>query len=504
FIENKAKGGTGEGGAVNFTNGDLLLTHTITNCLFERNLAQKAGGAIAAKVGSSPTIEFCTFLDNESPETGGAIYLGPAGVASISHSIITGSLGMAFYEAAPVDSNITSCLFYANLGGNYTGILPVGTLQSNPMLEAGKLGNGYLNQAVSPAVNAGSVSAVSAELEQFTTDPFDTQADTGMADLGYHYPFASGLATYTLKASVENGKGTVSMDPDTGPYYNGQIVKLSAQISSGYLITGWSGTLDDSSTKSENWVFIDGNKDVVVHVRLPKTIYVGGSTGYNSLYEALSGAKDGDIIIANPGLYQSTSSTGLDRETLLIMSGKNLTIRGSNPDDPETVQNTIFDRHGFILLGLGSKSKIEGVTFRRSKMELIRSNPVIRNCRFINCNWYGGTDRTPEGCAQDGVYGGWVEGGAVGMKESSPTFIGCLFEGNSATGGDGTDAQNGCDGHPDGGDGGWPGWAYGGAVSCQFSSHPVFENCTFRDNFVQGGTGGRGGDGNGPPNEGYG
>ncbi len=507
FIENKAKGGTGEGGAVNFTNllpHTIEKTYTIKNCLFERNLAQKAGGAIAAKVGSSPTIEFCTFLDNESPETGGAIYLGPAGVASISHSIITGSLGMAFYEAAPVDSNITSCLFYANLGGNYTSILPAGTLQSNPMLEAGKLGNGYLNQAVSPAVNAGSVSAVSAELEQFTTDPFDTQADTGMADLGYHYPFASGLATYTLKASVENGKGTVSMDPDTGPYYNGQIVTLSAQISSGYLITGWSGTLDDSSTESINRVFIDGDKEVVVHVRLPKTIYVGGSTGYNSLYEALSGAKDGDIIIANPGLYQSTSSTGLDRETLLIMSGKNLTIRGSNPDDPETVQNTIFDRHGFILLGLGSKSKIEGVTFRRSKMELIRSNPVIRNCRFINCNWYGGTDRTPEGCAQDGVYGGWVEGGAVGMKESSPTFIGCLFEGNSATGGDGTDAQNGCDGHPDGGDGGWPGWAYGGAVSCQFSSHPVFENCTFRDNFVQGGTGGRGGDGNGPPNEGYG
>ena len=39
-------------------------------------------------------------------------------------------------------------------------------------------------------------------------------------------------------------------------------------------------------------------------------------------------------------------------------------------------------------------------------------------------------------------------------------------------------------GGPNGGDGGWPGAAYGGAVYCGLSSNPVFTNCTFYGNIA--------------------
>ena len=502
FAENKAQGQTGQGGAVNFTNGDILWTHEVSNCLFEGNWAQQSGGAIAAKVGSSPIVEFCTFADNTVGEAGGALYIGPNGRAHFSHTIVAGSNGTAVSEDAPVDSTFEACLFYGNLGADYSGTLPAGTLKADPRFQEGPLGGRYLNQSSSPAVDAGKVTAASVGLNQFTTDPADAAADTGMADLGYHYPFASSLATYTLTASVQDGLGTVS--PAWGTYYKGQIVELTAQIQNGYVITGWSGTIDDGSTSLTNRAVVDGNKTVTVKVRKQQVLYVGGSAAYNSLSEAVDKAQDGDIIIVNPGLYQSTSNTDLNIETWLSFGGKRLIVRGSNPEDPETVQNTILDHHGLELVGLKEGSLIEGLTFRQSNVIIVRSALFIRNCRFVSCNWYGGIGETPPGCAQDGVNGGSVEGAAVEISESSVHFIGCLFEGNSAFGGDGTNGNGGCDSHPDGGDGGWPGWAYGGAVSCQFSSETTFENCTFRDNYVLGGNGGNGGNGNGPPNDGYG
>ncbi|MEJ5258791.1 MAG: S8 family serine peptidase [Anaerohalosphaeraceae bacterium] len=506
FAENRAEGQTGQGGAVNFTNGDVLLSHRLSNCLFTDNWAQQSGGAVAAKVGSSPVIEFCTFSGNlvGASGNGGAVYIGPNGAAVFSHTIVAGSNGTAVAEDAPADSQFQRCLFYGHIGADYTASLPADTLRADPRFEAGPLGKCYLNQTLSPAVNAGLVTASSIGLHQFTTDPADLAADTGMADLGYHYPFASGLPTYTLNAYVEGGLGTVTVVPAQPFYYKGQIVELTAQVNTGYVITGWSGTIHDSSTDTANRAVIDGNKVVLVKVRPQKTLYVGGSAAYNSLSQAMNDAKDGDIIVVNPGLYQTTSNTNLDLETFASFAGKRLTIRSSNPDDPETVENTIFDRQGLYLIGLKEGSLIEGLTFRQSNLIIQRSSATIRNCRFVSCNWNGGTGVTPQGCAQDGVNGGIAEGGAIDMRESSVRFIGCLFEGNSMTGGNGTNGNAGCDAHPDGGDGGWPGWAYGGAVSCQFSSDAVFENCTFRNNFVLGGNGGNGGAGKAPPNPGYG
>ncbi len=507
FVENRAEGQTGQGGAINFTNGDVILTHRLSNCLFADNWAQQAGGAVAAKVGSSPTIEFCTFSGNlisASGTGGGAVYIGPNGAAVLSHSIFVGSNGIAVAEDAPIDSQIQRCLFYGNLGSDYSGSLPADTLTAEPRFETGPLGGCYLNQAASPAVNAGLMTASSIGLDQFTTDPSGTAADTGMADLGYHYPFASSLPTYTLTVSVQDGRGTVSVEPAWSAYYKGQIVNLTAQIQNGYVITGWSGTINDGSTEAVNRAVIDGNKVVQVKVRAQQTLYVGGSAAYNSLAQAMNDAKDGDIIVVNPGIYQTTSTIDLNLETIASFAGKRLTIRGSNPDDPETVENTIFDHHGLFIVGLKEGSLIEGVTFRQSLVMFERSAATVRNCRFVSCNWYGGIGQTPDGCAQDGVNGGMAESGAVDLMESSVRFIGCLFEGNSVTGGDGTNGNAGCDAHPDGGDGGWPGWAYGGAVACQFSSQATFENCTFRNNFVLGGNGGNGGAGKTPPGPGYG
>ena len=49
--------------------------------------------------------------------------------------------------------------------------------------------------------------------------------------------------------------------------------------------------------------------------------------------------------------------------------------------------------------------------------------------------------------------------------------------------------------HPVGYDGGYAGYAYGGAVYIGFRSSPTFENCLFRNCAAYGGNGGDGGDG---------
>jgi hypothetical protein len=95
----------------------------------------------------------------------------------------------------------------------------------------------------------------------------------------------------------------------------------------------------------------------------------------------------------------------------------------------------------------------------------------------------------------DGGNGGSIMGGAVGIVEGAPRFINCKFEDNLAQGGNGQNGTAGCQQHPDGGDGGWPGRAYGGAVYAAFSSKPTFESCTFTGNQAFGGVGGNGGAG---------
>ena len=77
-------------------------------------------------------------------------------------------------------------------------------------------------------------------------------------------------------------------------------------------------------------------------------------------------------------------------------------------------------------------------------------------------------------------------GGAMLITNASPIIRNVRFVDCSASGGD---ASNNCGG---GGDGGWGGYARGGAVGIGSGSNPIFKNCQFINCYVQGGNGGNG------------
>ncbi len=81
------------------------------------------------------------------------------------------------------------------------------------------------------------------------------------------------------------------------------------------------------------------------------------------------------------------------------------------------------------------------------------ASPDVRNCVFTNCSvraGHGGDGGTCTG-AGDGGWGGYARGGAVNIGQGNPIFTNCKFLNNTATGGDGGNGSN----DPDGIAGSW-------------------------------------------------
>ncbi len=68
------------------------------------------------------------------------------------------------------------------------------------------------------------------------------------------------------------------------------------------------------------------------------TVDDDGKADFGNIQAAVDAASDGDEIIVMPGVYTSTHK-GYVINTL----GKEITLRSSNPADPEVVSNTIID-----------------------------------------------------------------------------------------------------------------------------------------------------------------
>ena len=57
---------------------------------------------------------------------------------------------------------------------------------------------------------------------------------------------------------------------------------------------------------------------------------------YETIQEAIDAAEEGDIIVVRPGTYAGS----------INFNGKNITLRSTDPDDPEIVSQTIIDARG--------------------------------------------------------------------------------------------------------------------------------------------------------------
>ncbi|MHC4497521.1 MAG: right-handed parallel beta-helix repeat-containing protein [Planctomycetota bacterium] len=495
FSDNIAEGAGGSGGAINFYGG--YVKHLVKNCLLTGNSANAEGGAISCSIYATPEIRNCTFGNNGAGQLGGAVFCDWSSDTTISDSIFQDCDSHAIAEEGFGNTIVKSCLFNNNADGDY-GLYDTVTQQTNtstgpaldatntegdPLFVTGPLGGYYLSQLAagqtveSPAVDAGSDLAAAFGLSDYTTRT-DGAGDSSTVDLGYHYRDHSMLAQYELTADVIGGHGTVS--PAGGTYYGGTPVSLTAKPESGWRVAKWSGTSDDAARTSTNVVVMGPDRYVTIEFDQPRTIVVGSDPNYTSIQHAVDAAENGDVVIIPTGTYTSVSPY-----PIIQIIDKDITLTGTNPDDPEVVAATVLRRFRIFISNVGPETIIDGLTIRDS-------------------HWVGLSPPNPGGPPIDGPDGVSVEGGAMVLYNASPTVRNCLFTDCSVTGGNGAPGDNGTNAHPVGFDGGWAGWAYGGAIFCSVFSDPTFQNCSFINCFAQGGDGGNGGNGDGPSQGGRG
>jgi len=199
---------------------------------------------------------------------------------------------------------------------------------------------------------------------------------------------------------------------------------------------------------------------------------------YATIQAAIDDCVDGDIVIVAPGTYTGDGNRDID------FGGKAITVRSTDPNDPNIIAATIIDcndegRGFYFHNNEDANSILDGFTITRGYtgghgggIYCLDSSPTIINCT-ITANL---------------AEGEWAGGGGVYCLDSSPTIINCTISGNSAEYGGGiycrrtsslitnnTIAGNSAD--------------MGGGIYCE-DSDPVITNNIISDNTANGTGGG--------------
>lgn len=190
-----------------------------------------------------------------------------------------------------------------------------------------------------------------------------------------------------------------------------------------------------------------------------QTLYIPGEK-YGSIQSAINDASDGDIIIVSPGTYLEN----------IDFKGKAITLRSTDPNDPNVVAATIIDGNQPTDPNKGSV-----VTFKSGE----DTNSVLAG--FTIQNGSGQTDPTVNWRIWTGTNG---DGGGVLCSNASPVITKNTFKNCHAKYGGGaifcnnnaspvithnTFLNN------------YAGW-YGGAVFARMKCSPTISNNTFRNN----------------------
>ena len=186
ITENLAQG---SGGGLNGCESALVLNNLIVG-----NRATAGGGMSHCRGG--------TILNNTiaSNSASGTLNVRAGGLYScqgtIANCIVWGNTA----TSGPAQLNESSTPTYSCIQNWRSG--GTGNIAADPLFATGPLGGYYLNQiaagqaAQSPCVDAGSSTALEAGLADRTTRT-DGQTDTGIVDMGYHYPL-TGLLPATI------------------------------------------------------------------------------------------------------------------------------------------------------------------------------------------------------------------------------------------------------------------------------------------------------------------
>jgi len=333
--------------------------------------------------------------------------------------------------------------------------------------------------------------------------PLDTQDNvvTMDSDKSVLAEFETSLVGLTVTIVTANGTYELSPPPDDARrdlYLRGRKVAITVlPLNPSHRIT-WSGTDDDTSRQFYNTVTLDEDRDVYVWLEEPQTLIVGGGGipgAYMDLQEAIFDAQDGDTIVVHAGTWdliyfdpsQPLPPYGDWVDAGFRLRDKAITIRSTNPDDPDTVAATIIhDR--FFIDDVGPDTVLAGLTFTDISFYLIST---LAN---VDCPLAQGSI---DGIPAPEEYGGAIRIGydnfwniqfpdTYQFYEASPTFVNCVIDDILLGAADG---GNGCP-CPQESNGGWAGKAYGGGIYVGIGCKPVFKNCIISDCNATGGDGG--------------
>ncbi|MBA7676597.1 hypothetical protein ES703_84841 [subsurface metagenome] len=191
---------------------------------------------------------------------------------------------------------------------------------------------------------------------------------------------------------------------------------------------------------------------------------------YANIQAAIDACQDFDTVVIAAGIYSGSDNCNIN------FNGKPITVRSTDPTDPQIVNSTIIDCEGnwrgFVFqTAEDADSKVAGLTITNGYGLLggaiyscSNSRPSITNCVVKNNSAvYGGGIACTNGKSypvitncQITANSALVEGGGFYLNGSNPTIKNCIISGNSALD--------------------------GGAISSHNAGKPLITNCTISGN----------------------
>lgn len=210
---------------------------------------------------------------------GGGVYISDS-TSTIGNNIIannTASGGGGIYAGTNGSALLLNNDVWNNTGGNYSGITPgLDDISLDPLFVTGPLGDFYLSQVAagqgedSPCVDYGFASAESLGLDTYTTRT-DTVPDSGLVDLGYHYPTQPWVSVeerewnapistslFQVFPSVSSSSCRVQLVLDSSQYAEVHIFDTTGRLTQ----TLWKGKLA-SGKHGWLWTGLDGTGNKV-------------------------------------------------------------------------------------------------------------------------------------------------------------------------------------------------------------------------------------------------